>query len=260
MKIFLITDIHFGDNVNYHHVGGEGYINSYGEQFKNFFPHLKEEMENCDLVVNLGDFIHDESPEKDLETFKEALSFFNTKTPTRYVVGNHDLRHLSREKWSEVVGEEKDFYSFDLGGYHHVVLDGCRTEKRGPHYISEEQLVWLEEDLSKTSLKSIVYCHFPIDNQNMDNNYYFKNAPDGSSLGNRFFVRKVFEKSEKVLAVFSGHTHFFSEQIMKDIKYCTVPSFSENDGAHQPGGEYAIVTINDKDVNIEIKKSQKSQS
>lgn len=45
---------------------------------------------------------------------------------------------------------------------------------------------------------------------------------------------------------------------MKDIKYCTVSSFSENDGNHQPRGEYATVTVNGDKVEIEIKKSQKS--
>ncbi len=255
MKIFLITDIHYGENTNYPNHGGADYINQFGEQFKDFFPHLHSEMEHCDLVVNLGDFIHDENTAKDIETYKSALSFFTIKTPVKHVLGNHDVRNISREKWSELIAEEKSYYSFDLGGYHHIVLDGNRTEPRGPLYIGEEQLNWLEEDLRNTSLTTIVYSHFPMDNQSMDNNYYFKDKPESASLGNKYFVRRILEKSGKVVAVFSGHTHFYSEQILNNISYCTIPSFSENDGSHQPNGKYALATLESNQVKIEIKKS-----
>ena len=255
MKIFLITDIHFGENTNYPNVGGADYVNQFGEQFKHFFPHLRDEMEQCDLVINIGDFIHDENPEKDIETYQSALEFFKLKIPVKHVLGNHDARNISREKWAELVGVPNSYYSFDLGGYHHAVLDGNRIERRDPFYIPESQLSWLEEDLKGTALPVIVYCHFPIDNQSMENNYYFKDHPEGGSLGNRLFVRNIFKRTDNVVAVFSGHTHFFSKQNMNNITYCTVPSFSENDGNHQPNGEYAVATFEGKQVNIEIKKS-----
>lgn len=257
MKIFLITDIHYGGMVNYPHAGGEDYVNSFGEQFKNFFPYLHSEMKQCDLVVNLGDFIKDVSPEKDIETYKEALSFFLSEIPTKHVLGNHDVKNISRKKWAEIVGEEKSYYSFDLGGYHHVILDGNRTDLRSPFYIVNEQLVWLEEDLAKTSLRVIVYCHFPADNQNMDNNYYFKNNPDGASLSNKYQVRRILEKAGNVVVVFSGHTHFYNEQKVNNIIYYTVPSFSENNGSHEPNGKFAIATLVDNQVEIEIKKSER---
>lgn len=212
-------------------------------------------MQLCDLVMNLGDFIHDENAEKDIETYKSALAFFSEKTPTKHVLGNHDVRHIPREKWAELVGVARSYYSFDVGGYHHVVLDGNRTEPRGPLYIGEEQLKWIEEDLALTTLKTIVYCHFPMDNQNMDNNYYFKEHPETSALGNKVYVRTILRKSGKVIAAFNGHTHFFSQQTMDGVVHCTVPSFSENNGAHEPNGQYAIANIEGDRVDIEIKTS-----
>ena len=259
MKIFLITDIHYGENTNYPRLVGADYVNLFGEQFKNFFPHLLSEMRQCDLVVNIGDFIHDENAEKDVETYKGALAYFSTTTPTKHVLGNHDARNLSREKWAELVGVEKSYYSFDLGGYHHIILDGNRTEPRGPFYIGEEQLRWLEGDLAETSLTTVVYCHFPMDNQNMDQNYYFKDYPERASLANKYFVGEVLKKSGKVVAVFSGHTHFFSQQTVDGIIHCTVPSFSENNGNHQPSGKYAVATLEGKEVRIAIKQSERGQ-
>src|SRR3972149_9486259 len=97
MKIFLITDIHYGRETNYPNVGGKDYVNSFGEQFRHFYPHLKTVMEECDLVVELGDLIHDESAEKDVETYKSALMFFSILTPVKHVLGNHDAKNISRE-------------------------------------------------------------------------------------------------------------------------------------------------------------------
>lgn len=254
MKIFLITDIHHGENSNYPNLGGLEYVNVFGEQFEKLIPTLKGEMNECDLVINLGDFIHDESTEKDIETYKEALSLLSSNTLTKHVLGNHDERNLSRETCTSLIGEEKSYYSFDFGGYHHVILDGNAIEPRGPLYVSEEQLQWLENDLESTQLKSIIYCHHPLDNQDMSENYYFKERPERASINNKHFVRKVLKKSEKVLAVFSGHTHFYAKQEIDGITYFTIPSFMENDGNHEPKAEYGIATIEGGKVSLEIKK------
>lgn len=254
MKIFLITDIHYGKDINYPRLVGEDYVNLFGSKISGLSAKLIPEMEKCDLVINLGDFICNENQEKDIETYKNALLFTSSKIPTKYVPGNHDLLNITREKWSELIGENNSYYSFDAGGYHHIVLDGTRTEPRGPHYVGDEQLKWLEDDLAKTSLNSIVYCHYPLDNQNMENNYYFKDKPENGSLSNRYFVRRILERSGKVLVVFGGHTHFYNQQIMKGIMYCTVPSFSENNGANEPKLEYVIATLTDNHITTEVKK------
>ncbi len=258
MKIFLITDIHHGENTNYPNHGGADYVNQFGEQFKDLVPLLREEMEKCDLVVNIGDFIHDETPEKDVATYKEAMSLLESDVPTKHVLGNHDVRNIPRDIWLSLVGEQKTYYSFDLSGYHHIILDGNSTERRGPLYLSEEQLTWLEGDLAQTDLKVIVYCHFPLDNQSMENNYYFQDKPERGSVNNKFFVRNILQKSGKVLAVFNGHTHFYHQEVIKGITYTTLPSFSENDSEGHPNAEYLVATIEGEEVKTEVKKVQKT--
>lgn len=255
MKILLVTDIHFGTDSNYPKLLGEDYINVFGSQFEELFTKVRSDAESCDLVVNLGDFIHEENEEKDKETYVRGLEILKTSTPTKHIAGNHDLRYLPRETLRIIIGEKKLYYSFDLAGYHHVVLDGTRTEKRGPHYIPEEQLEWLEQDLAATKFKTIVYVHYPLDNQSFENNYYFKDRPDGGAISNRSFVRPILERSGKVLAVFNGHTHFYHQQEVKGIIYCTIPSFSENNGDHQPKATYGVVTLDGDSVSVEIKKA-----
>jgi len=53
MKIFLITDIHHGGNTNYPRVGGELYINSFGNALEANIQKLRPVMDSCDLVINL---------------------------------------------------------------------------------------------------------------------------------------------------------------------------------------------------------------
>ncbi len=257
MKIFLITDIHFGNNIVYtkvFHDPSQGVRTStYGELFEQQVPKLKEVINSCDIGFNLGDLISDTNEVEDIENYKKAVNLLESNIPVKHVLGNHDVRIAGVNKISEFIGG-KPYYSLDFGGYHHIVLDANASWKQGAVAIGEEQYKWLEEDLSKTELKTLVYCHFPIDNQNLENNIYFKNVPERASVANKVFIRTLFRKSKKVIAVFSGHTHYPSTQYLDDIPYFTIPSFMENDGEDKPSLEYGICTIDDNGVSLEIKK------
>jgi len=123
------------------------------------------------------------------------------------------------------------------------VLDGNRIEHTDPYLIREDQKKWLTKSLNETKFPTLIYLHHPIDDQSMENNYYFKNRPQSSCVSNRGEVRSILEKSEKVVAVFNGHTHFFSAQEVNGIRYITVPSFAENNGEHKPNLQFAIATV-----------------
>lgn len=85
MKILLITDIHHGENTNYARVGGEDYINSFGDALVSRIDTLRPIMESCDLVVNLGDLVYNKGPEDDLRWFSEGLEMLTTRTPVKHV-------------------------------------------------------------------------------------------------------------------------------------------------------------------------------
>lgn len=114
---------------------------------------------------------------------------------------------------------------------------------------------WLSKSLEATILPTIIYIHHLLDEQSMENNYYFRDRPEKSRVSNREEVRKILESSGKVAAVFSGHTHFFHEQTMNGIKYITVPSFAENNGNHEPVQKYAIADFSNSGIQIDILKA-----
>jgi 3',5'-cyclic AMP phosphodiesterase CpdA len=248
MKILLITDIHYGEDTNYPKHGGDEYINSFGSLFEKFLPQIRPLISEHDLVVNLGDLIHESTAELDVAQYKKAMALFGTEKPVKHVAGNHDLNTLSRDQLAEILGVPKLYYSFDLGGYHHIVLSGLRDSKKEPHRIDPEQLDWLKGDLQKADAPTLVYCHYPLDEQDLDSNYYFREQPDKGRISNREEVRSIFESSGRVIAVFNGHLHFHNQESINDIAYVTVPAFTENNGEHEPKAECVSVSLKDKNV------------
>jgi 3',5'-cyclic AMP phosphodiesterase CpdA len=264
MKILIITDIHYGNNVNYESLNGKDYINVFGEDFKEVYKKLEPLMLGSDLVVNLGDLIQDTNIEKDKILYKEALDLFKeNNVKIEHVLGNHDLRNINHKEINNIIGRESEFYSFDLDGFHHVILSSTRDESlvntegyhRGKeqYYIEDKDLEWLKNDLNNTKLSTIVYSHYPLDEQDFSDNYYFKNLKESGRLQNRESVRKILEKSKKVKVVFSGHTHFYHKEIINNIEYFSIPSFSENDGEGKPNHLLALIKI-DNNITVDLIK------
>jgi len=251
MKILFISDIHYGKDTNY---SGEDYINSFGSQFENFSEKIRSLILEHDLTINLGDLIYNINQENDLILFKKAISLLGKNKPIKHVLGNHDFRNLNKAQLIKIIGEIKTYYSFDFGNYHHIVLDSFQNSKIWAGGIDNKQILWLKEDLDKTNLSALIYSHYPLDNQSLDDNYYFKNKPQRAFCENKEEVRSILESSNKVLAVFSGHLHFYNQETINGILYTTVPSFSENDGQGKPKAECLSVDLENNKISILIKK------
>ncbi len=260
MKILLLTDIHSWTDTNYQNRKWPEYINCFGWAFESSIWALQDVAASVDMVVNLGDFIHETSREADIAQYKswiELLSSFGK--PLLHVADNHDLVYLDRETFASLWGTERLYYFRDMGGYRHIVLDGNRegnkdgTFDRNQRYrFDEEQLIWLKMILRESTSPCIIYSHFPIDDQDLSENYYWPENPEERAfpLGYRE-VRRILEDSGKVIAIFSGHTHFPQRTIIGGIEYITVGSFAENDGNGKPIRQYAIVNVDNKNIEVE---------
>lgn len=254
MKILIITDIHYGEDTNYPEYGGENYINSFGSQFEKYLLPIKTLIKEHDLTINLGDLIKDTDTESDLIQYKKAIELFGKEKPVKHVLGNHELRTLSRNQIVEMIGEKKPYYSFDLNNYHHIILDSFRNSREEQIKIDKEQLDWLQKDLKNTNLLTLIYCHYALDNQSIDSNYCLKGKPQKVFIENKEEVRKVFEDSEKVIAVFGGHLHFFHQESINGIKYITAPAFTENDGNNKPKAECLSIGLEGREITTTVIK------
>jgi len=143
--------------------------------------------------------------------------------PLYHVLGNHDMYDLSKPEVLAAMGLEQGVYSFDLGGYHFVVLDAEFNPDGTPYdhvfmrvkgFIPPGQLDWLTADLAATNLPTIVAIHQPLDSD-------FDSLAGGPPVANHLEVRSVLRDSDVVIAVLQGHDHENRYAEIDGIHYVT---------------------------------------
>jgi alkaline phosphatase len=166
--------------------------------------------------------------------------FADTRAQTHYVFGNHCVGTLTKAEFQAHTGAAaKSYYSFEEGGIHFIVLDGCFRSDGEPYQrknfdwtdanIPEAELKWLQQDLAAVKLPVIVLAHQRLDNA------------DKHSLRNAAEVRAALEQSGQVLAVFQGHSHQNAYQQIAGIHYCTLVAMVDVSGLENSG--YAMLDI-----------------
>ena len=188
------------------------------DRLSKFIASMKNQ--NPDFIIQLGDFCQPKGENK---------SFFNIwnqfEGPKYHVIGNHDTDGgYSFDQVLKFWQAKKAYYSFDHGGYHFLILN-ANEEKIMSNYsgptgiISDAQRDWIEEDLAKTNLPVIVFCH-----QGMDN--------DVGGVYQGTLIRVIFERAnakvnfKKVRLVFSGHHHQDYCNMINNIHYVQINSMS----------------------------------
>lgn len=165
-----------------------------------------------------GDIVSDRPQYYD--TMKKMIA--STAVPFMYVIGNHDLTlevrsdDLSKETFRKNFGP--DYYSFNRGKVHYVVLDDVFYVARAYYYIGylpEKQLNWLEQDLAKVPEGStvVVTFHIPTYNRDARDGNYTKETMS-NSLQNRQALYSLLKPFNAHLI--SGHMHRNENYIIKE--------------------------------------------
>ncbi|MBE7042602.1 MAG: hypothetical protein E7399_03805 [Ruminococcaceae bacterium] len=125
---------------------------------------------NADFIIQLGDFIEpDESGAKLLQEWNRFSG------PKYHVLGNHDTEGKGGKKAiMEFQGQKENYYSFDMGNYHFIVLDNNYMKNNGEFeeyhegnqqrdcfncYIPDAQLEWLAGDIDSTDKRCFIFTH-----------------------------------------------------------------------------------------------------
>lgn len=235
LRVGLITDLHYADKAprgTRHYRETLSKLEEAALQFEKSKPNF---------VVELGDLI-DAADSVDVEQkyLKTVNREFSAISKDRhYVLGNHCVDTLKKEEFLGTVEQEKSYYSFDRGGIHFIVLDSCFRSDGQPYgrknfkwtdtNIPAAELEWLEGDLKANEKPVIVFAHQRLD---VTNNHGVKNNAK---------VRKILESSNKVLAVFQGHSHKNDLKEIGGIHYCTLVAMVEGSGAKNNG--YSLMEI-----------------
>lgn len=251
LSVGIVTDLHYADKQaggSRHYRETPNKLAAAAQQFKKAKP---------EFIVELGDFVDAaESVERELGYLNTINKQFSAICKNRhYVLGNHCVHTLTKEEFLGGVEQKKSYYSFDAGNSHFVVLDSCFRSDGMPYgrknfqwtdpNIPSAELDWLKADLAKTNKPTVVFAHQRLD---VSNHYGVKNGTA---------VRQVLEQSDKVSAVFQGHSHKNDYNEIGGIHYCTMVAMVE--GAGKKNNGFSTLNIHN-DGTLEINGFLKQKS
>jgi len=180
---------------------------------------LEAQKTKPDFIFQMGDFCTPKDQNSDL------MQVWDSFTGQSYhILGNHDTDGgFSRKQAMAFWKMPERYYSFDHSGYHFIVLDGNDPNPKPwsgyNRYINKAQQEWLEKDLANTELRTFIFSHQTLENEN-------------GGVANFLEVRAILEKANKeagenkVVACFSGHHHTDYMTNINDIYYIQINSAS----------------------------------
>ena len=210
--------------------------------------------EQVDFIIQLGDFCYPEmrkvicKPENMPENIANALQyptyadkdtiirlFREFEKPGYHVLGNHDCDMCSKRAVLEYYGVTYDpFYSFDMGGFHFVVLDPnyylwdgqYHSYENGNYfdasyeaipalpYLPPEQLAWLEQDLAAAAYPTVLFSHQRL-------------CGGHASIRNADALRPILQAAPKgVVLALNGHEHIDTAEKIDGTWFLNVNSMS----------------------------------
>lgn len=222
-------------------------------------------MDKPDLSICLGDLIEDTfDHDKDIKNYTYIWNKLkNIQTPFYSAIGNHDLRTMnSRKEIEEIMGYQNATFSFDLKGYHFVILTTDIREDLGKddggiykaRSMSKEEINWLKKDLEKNKLPCIIFTHFGLAEDKQIGNYWSEKNPENGLMSNRKEIKNIIKNDDNVIAVFNGHQHW-TKQLTEDGKnYYIVGSLTENmDMRGVPDGVYLELELENRNISVKEK-------
>jgi len=205
-----------------------------GEQrLQKFIDEAKKR--NPDFIIQMGDFCR---PYDYNKPFMNIWNSFNGGK--HHVIGNHDMDGgFSRDAVKAFWDMPANYYSFDKGGLHFIILDGNDQNPKPwsgyKRYIGKQQQEWLKADLANTNKQTIIFSHQTLE------------LEDGG-VANLKELQKILEDAnktagfKKVLCCISGHHHTDFMTQINGVYYVQINSASYR----WVGGDYKTIRYSDE--------------
>ena len=205
--------------------------------------------EKIEMILTGGDLIMDSYATRRAQVDREwallhRLFAGHCKVPVEHCLGNHDVFGFCRSK-AELKGDEPDFgyarplaelklasrwRSFDRNGWHFIVLSSVEADPDNEcSYLAKlnpEQRAWLEEDLAKNTLPTVVVSHIPIVTVTPHIRGETEVKAKQTTISGGFVhldaapIHGLFRKAGNVKLVLSGHTHLIDRCEVDGVTYC----------------------------------------
>ena len=241
--IGIFTDSHYANRDR----RGSRYYRDSSAKLTEFVGAMNKAKPNFAIV--LGDFVDKgQTLQAELAYLKHIEGVFRKfKGSRHHVIGNHDVATFTKARFVAGTGMPGPNYSFDSGPIHCIVLDANYKKDFTPYkagnftwtqtYVPPDEQKWLKADLNTAAGKTVVFIHQTLDDEKGPHGV--KNSPD---------VRRILERSGKVLAVFQGHNHGGAYRRINGIHYFTMRAMVEGPGLKN--NSYALARISARAVKV----------
>lgn len=235
------SDLRFGAVGDFEY----GYRENVGNKLTRLAPVELEKVVNLynakffpKFVVALGDMVESSGikPEKAKKQFQEINAIFSKlSAEKKYVLGNHDLRSLSKEEVRQELGLADNHSYFDEGDWRFVIMDTNFDKDRngadmGPDFyvagfVSESEFSWLREAF-QTDKPIVIFSHHPP-------------IQGEKNLKNYKVVQAFFEQFPNIVLVVSAHDPNFKFSTVNGISYLVVDNLANKDSV----GSFATLEV-----------------
>lgn len=220
LKAGIITDIHYGIDI--------------GSKLGSKAPRLMTAFTKAaalyqpDFVVDIGDRISGRNPRDDRSCMEALQTYFSRiNAPVYTVIGNHDVRFLTRADNEQITGNPATSWSLDRGDFHLLFWNPEIIRDAYGLHVRPEDIDWLRQDLSATDKRTLMFSHIPLDHEPPATPNPHEQIAMRFHLSESNKIRQVLEDSGRVVLCMSGHVHRNHRSQINGIHYVSQQSLTQ---------------------------------
>ena len=197
-------------------------------------------------VVELGDRISDETPERDVRLQEEVgREFAGLRIPHHHLNGNHDLAALEPKTIEAALGVSTSSKAIDCGEVRLVLWNAdVRLPRERGLQLAPGDLDELRMLLGADNRRTFVFSHVPLSGHSQLGNYYFEGCPDRSTyLADLPAIRETLRDAPCPVVCFAGHVHWNSLTVVDGIAHLTLQSLTETCTTGEPAGCTGLIEL-----------------
>ncbi len=187
------------------------------------------ERRSPNLLVDLGDRINNAGRERDHDHLKAvANAFAGCRVPTHHLLGNHDVKNLTRRENEELLKRSTGHQHITVNGWHLLFWSA------NPHYsdsgfrATDADLAWLASAMGQLDGPTVIFSHVPLGGPSMLGNYYFEGSTAaGATYSNLADIHDIVLPAEHLVANIAGHVHWNGLRRVDGVVFATIQSLSE---------------------------------
>ncbi|GLH75878.1 hypothetical protein SSBR45G_07860 [Bradyrhizobium sp. SSBR45G] len=202
-----------------------------------------------DAVIELGDRISDESPDRDRVLQRQvAEQLARLAVPRHHVSGNHDVACLSLAENATVLDRPTGSRAVVIGRIRCVFWqpDVGLSRARGLH-LAPGDLDGLARLLGDDDRPTLLISHVPLSGHAQTGNYYFERNPGHATYAEIASIRAAIAAAPCPVVALAGHVHWSTLTIVDGTPHLTLQSLTETFISGEPAEAAAILEI-DGDV------------